>query len=180
MIQKLYQKAIKFAGEKHSDQKVPGTNSNYLLHISNVAMEVLIAYNFDKSFDLNLAVQVAILHDVIEDTSADFLEVKTEFGEHIANGVQALTKDERLVSKKEKMLDSLNRVNQLQKEVGIVKLADRITNLQVPPRHWSREKIIKYCEEAKLISMHLKNKNDYLSDRLKEEIVNYEMLYIKC
>ena len=45
MNQELYQKAMKFAGEKHKDQKVPGTNSNYLLHISNVAMEILVAYS---------------------------------------------------------------------------------------------------------------------------------------
>ncbi len=51
MTQELYQEAMKFAGEKHSAQKVPGTNANYLLHISNVAMEVLMAYNFEKNFE---------------------------------------------------------------------------------------------------------------------------------
>ncbi|WBX77874.1 hypothetical protein PG911_06365 [Tenacibaculum ovolyticum] len=62
MTQELYQKAMKYAGEKHSEQKVPGTNSNYLLHISNVAMEVLMAYHYDNSFDINFAIQTAILH----------------------------------------------------------------------------------------------------------------------
>ena len=51
MIQELYQRAMKFAGEKHSEQKVTGTNSNYLLHISNVAMEVIVAYYEDDDFD---------------------------------------------------------------------------------------------------------------------------------
>ena len=40
MIQSIYQKAMKFAGEKHASQKVPGSNANYLLHLSNVAMEI--------------------------------------------------------------------------------------------------------------------------------------------
>jgi (p)ppGpp synthase/HD superfamily hydrolase len=76
MIQELYQNAMKFAGDKHKDQVVPGTASNYLLHISNVAMEVLMAYSFEKNFDCEFAIQVAILHDTIEDTDADFEEIK--------------------------------------------------------------------------------------------------------
>ena len=67
MTQELYQEAMSFAGEKHSEQLVPGTTSNYLLHISNVAMEVLIAYNYAKDFDIDFAIQIAILHDTLED-----------------------------------------------------------------------------------------------------------------
>ena len=174
MIQDLYQEAMKFAGEKHSEQIVPGTNSNYLLHISNVAMEVLIAYNVDNSFDIDFAIQTAILHDTIEDTSADFEEIKNEFGESLAKAVQALTKDERLESKQERMKDSLNRINRLQKEVGLVKIADRITNLQTPPSHWNIDRIKKYCEEAKLISSTLRDKNTYLNKRIDSKIAEYE------
>lgn len=174
MTQELYQEAMKYAGEKHSQQKVPGTNSNYLLHISNVAMEVLIAYNFDSEFDVDFAIQTAILHDTIEDTDATFEEIKNKFGAPIAKAVQALSKDDTLASKEERMLDSLHRINELQKEVGLVKIADRITNLQAPPRHWSTEKIKKYWEEAKLISKTLHSKNNYLNQRLESKILEYE------
>ena len=174
MTQELYQEAMKFAGEKHKEQKVPGTNSNYLLHISNVAMEVLMAYHFESNFDINFAIQTAILHDTIEDTSADFVEIKNKFGEQIAIAVEALTKDERLPSKQERMMDSLTRINKLQKEVGLVKIADRITNLQTPPGHWSHDKIAKYCAEAKLISNFLSGKNEYLNKRLDLKIAEYE------
>ena len=165
---------MKFAGEKHSEQKVPGTNANYLLHISNVAMEVLISYSNDSNFDIGFALQVAVLHDTIEDTSADFEEIKTEFGAPIAMAVQALTKDETLSSKHERMADSLSRINKLQNEVGLVKIADRITNLQTPPKHWSQDKIAHYCQEAKLISEQLKDKNDYLNKRLIAKIAEYQ------
>lgn len=174
MTQDLYQKALKFAGEKHSDQKVPGTKANYLLHLSNVTMEVLFAHKHEANFDIDFAIQVAILHDTIEDTKTDFSEIKNTFGESIAMAVQALTKDESLPSKDDRMADSLNRINQLQKEVGLVKIADRITNLQTPPPHWNTEKIKRYCEEAKLISTTLKDKNDYLHERLEAKIVAYE------
>ena len=144
MTQDLYQKAMKFAGEKHSEQKVPGTNSNYLLHISNVTMEVLFAYNEDKNFNINYAIQIAILHDTLEDTDTSYSEIKDEFGEPVAKAVKALTKDHSLTSKKERLLNSLKRIKILDNEAGIVKLADRITNLQKPPGHWNKIKNFQY------------------------------------
>lgn len=179
MTQDLYQKAMKFAGEKHGKQLVPGTNANYLLHLSNVAIEVLCAYSAENSFDINFAVQVAILHDTIEDTDTEFEEIEEIFGNDIASAVQALTKDDQLSTKTERMLDSLNRINALPKEVGLVKIADRITNLQTPPPHWSKSKVINYCEEAQLILDSLKNKNTYLEKRLKSKIAEYKQQIAK-
>lgn len=173
MTQELYQKALKFAGEKHSSQQVPGTAANYLLHISNVAMEVMVAHANAATFDLNWALQVAILHDTLEDTDTTFDELASNFDESIAIAVQALTKDSAIESKEQKMIDSLARINRLQKEVGIVKLADRITNLQKPPNHWTPDKIRKYHEEARLIAQTLSNKNEYLHRRLLSKMDDY-------
>ena len=39
-IQTLYQDAIKFAAEKHGTQKVKGSKNSYVVHLSNVAMEL--------------------------------------------------------------------------------------------------------------------------------------------
>ena len=174
MTQELYQNAMKFAGEKHYNQTVPGTNANYLLHISNVAMEVLLAHSVDKSFDLDSAIQMAILHDILEDTATSFEELRSTFGEDIAIGVQALTKDKSLPSKQDMMLDSLSRINAQPKEVGLVKLADRITNLQAPPTHWNKEKATTYWEEARLIAQHLTGKNEFLHNRLIQKITEYQ------
>ena len=172
-FQDYYQKAMKFAGEKHANQKVPGTKANYLLHIANVSMEVIIAHKHHPDFDLNTAIQIAILHDTIEDTATTYDEINSHFGKVVANGVQALTKNESLNTKEERMMDSLQRINLLSKEVGLVKLADRITNLQHPPSHWSTEKIKKYSEEAQLIALTLISKNDYLNTRLTAKIESY-------
>lgn len=173
MIQELYQKAMKFAGEKHSHQTVPGTESNYLLHISNVAMEILISNMILNDFDLNYTIQVGILHDTLEDTETTFEEISNLFGLEIARGVLALTKDKSIGIKRERMSDSLKRINAERKEIGIIKLADRITNLQEPPKNWSLEKVKNYYEESKLISVELKGKNQYLNDRLQSRIDNY-------
>jgi guanosine-3',5'-bis(diphosphate) 3'-pyrophosphohydrolase len=85
-----------------------------------------------------------------------------------------LTKNETL-PKEERMSDSLRRIKQQSKEIWAVKMADRITNLQPPPAHWTREKISRYREEAQIIYTELKDGNAYLAERLKVEISKYGM-----
>lgn len=173
-IQELYQNAIKFAAIKHAqkNQVVPGTKLPYLLHLSNVAMEILIADRETKSWDVDLAVQLALLHDTLEDTDTELDELETIFGARVAEGVAALTKNASL-PKEDQMMDSLTRIKKLDKEVWSVKLADRITNLQPPPHFWKPEKIIRYRNEAILILSELKGANDYLEKRLAEKIGEY-------
>jgi (p)ppGpp synthase/HD superfamily hydrolase len=174
-IQKLYQDAIKFASAKHAEkgQKVPGTNLPYDVHISNVAMEILIAGSNTPNFKTAFAVQVALLHDTIEDTATDFQELEKKFGIEIAKAVSALSKNNEL-SKDLQMLDSLNRIKQMPSEVWAVKLADRITNLQPPPSHWDNAKKIKYHKEAQSILVALGSGNAYLSSRLSAKIMEYQ------
>ncbi len=173
--QTLYQKAIKFATSKHleKEQKVPGTDLPYVVHLSNVAMEILIASSHTDNFNLGFAVQVALLHDTIEDTSATFDELKNIFGVEIANAVSALTKNESL-PKENQMQDCLQRIKKLQKEVWAVKLADRITNLQPAPSHWDKEKKINYKNEARTILNELQYGNNFLAIRLNTSIELYE------
>lgn len=174
MTQDLYQNAIKFAGEKHADQKVNGMQANYLLHLSNVAMEVIFAHKANANFHLDFAVQMALLHDTLEDTNTTIEELVEKFGERIAKGVKALSKDESIDDKNEIMLDSLRRINKLEKEVGIVKLADRITNLQKPPQSWSADKITFYYQQSIMINEKLANKNAYLNQRLEQKIKKFK------
>ena len=112
--QKLYQEAIKFATFKHleKEQKVPGTNLPYVVHLSNVAMEVIIASFNSDNFDLDFAIQVAMLHDTLEDTNTTFGELENKFGIDVAKGVTALTKKNDL-PKEQQMFDSLTRMKEI-------------------------------------------------------------------
>ncbi|MEL4457307.1 HD domain-containing protein [Lutimonas vermicola] len=172
-LQSLYQKAIAFAGEKHRDQKVPGTQSSYLLHLSNVAMETMIAARHTDHFDLGFAVQVALLHDVLEDTNTTFDELQAAFGKKIADAVLALSKNEALEPEAQ-IPDSLERIKLQPKEVWAVKLADRTSNMQPPPAHWDNNKRIGYLLMACVILSMLKGGNHYLEKRLEEKILAYE------
>lgn len=173
MIQDHYQKAIRFAAEKHGakNQIVPGTDLPYLMHLSTVAMEILLAPS--HSFNMEFAIQVALLHDTIEDTDTSFEELERIFSREVAEAVAALTKTEGLPSD-QKMRDSLERIKMLSHEVWAVKLADRITNLQPPPAHWDREKRLKYKKESEVILSALAGGHAYLERRRAEKIEAYD------
>lgn len=168
----LYQKALRFAALAHGGQTLPGSKIPYVVHISNVTMEILLAGSVGPPFDLDLAMQCALLHDTLEDTPTGLEELRENFGEMVAQGVQALTKDEHL-PKEERMLDSLRRIRLLPKEIWMVKMADRITNLQTPPATWSKPKCGRYREEAATILECLGAGHPHLTSRLTRKIADY-------
>lgn len=177
--QENYIEILNFAAIAHGEQKTP-KDLPYIAHITCVAMEVINACE-KSSLDeekANLAISCALLHDVIEDANITYDELYMKFGEKVANGVEALTKDKTLASKQEQMKDSIERLLTQPYEVQMVKLADRIINLGIPPKHWDNDKIKKYQKEAGFILSCLGNSNIYLSKRLEEKIENYNN-YIK-
>ncbi len=170
--QDLYQKAIAFAGHAHRNQVVPSKEYNYVVHIANVAAEVARAMFEENLGDCDLAIQCALLHDVLEDTDTIQDQLEAEFGKKVMEGVLALTKNSEL-DKKDRMADSLFRIKKQGREIACVKMADRITNLQNPPTHWTREKIATYLAEAEMIHAELGYASKYLSNRLKQKIEEY-------
>ena len=170
--QDLYQKAIRFAGEVHGIQKIPGTELPYVIHLSNVCMEVMAAVAAAGTENPDLAVQCALLHDTIEDAGVSFSDIEKNFGREVADGVLALTKNSSL-GKELRMADSIKRIRLQPREIWMVKLADRITNLQPPPPGWTEEKIKSYRKEAEFILEQLGEASALLAERLEEKIKNY-------
>ncbi len=169
-----YLAAWRYAAEMHGEQKVPGTQLPYVVHVAAVTMEVMTALAQSNSVDnADLAVQCALLHDVIEDTPASYADVSARFGVAVADGVLALTKDKTLPTKSAQMADSLARIRQQPREVWTVKLADRITNLQTPPSHWDAAKIVAYRVEAQTILAVLGEADGRLAARLEKKIGRY-------
>lgn len=170
--QDLYARALDFAEELHHSQKVTGTNRPYVTHLAKVSMEVMAALFHHPEANSDLAVICAVLHDTIEDTEATFETIQEVFGAGIAAGVKALTKDYR-VPKEAQMDDSLDRILQQPPEIAMVKLADRITNLAPPPAHWTREKVLAYQAEARIILERLGHTSAFLAARLQHRIERY-------
>ena len=179
--QKHYKVALDIAAKAHGAQKTPH-GYPYVVHVTSVAMEVMAAIGVDKTpyDEANLAIQCALLHDVLEDTAMSEEQLRQSDGldPGVVEGVKALTKDTGLPSKAAQMQDSLKRLQQQPEAVQMVKLADRITNLGLPPKHWNREKKMAYQEEAKSILKALDGASDYLARNLQQHIDRYEA-YIK-
>ena len=168
----IYQRTLAFAGAAHRDQLVPGTEITYVVHLANVAMEIMLAGARGPAFDFDLAVQCALLHDTLEDTPIQAEQLEAEFGPTVTAGVKALTKNASL-PKDQQMSDSLARIRQQPPEVWMVKLADRITNLQPPPHDWKREKCAAYRQEARRILAELGSAHPHLEGRLSLKIEQY-------
>jgi (p)ppGpp synthase/HD superfamily hydrolase len=160
-----YLLALRFAVERHQGQVMPGSGFPYVTHLAMVAGEVCCAVARESVSDPDLTVQCALLHDTLEDTQTSFAEVEQAFGSAVAAGVLALTKNGDL-PKAERMGDSLRRIREQPREVWMVKLADRITNLQPPPASWTAEKRRAYLEEAREIHSALAAASNVLGDRL--------------
>ena len=173
---KSFIEAFNFASHFHLGQTYGGSHKgeeiDYLHHVVSVAMEVIWILSSDSSLDADLAIQCALLHDVVEDTTATIELVCEHFGESVAAGVMALSKDKQLL-KSDQIADSLERIRLQPKEIWIVKMADRITNLSSPPYYWKNKKICSYQQDAKLIYEVLHEANAILAQRLKEKIDGY-------
>jgi (p)ppGpp synthase/HD superfamily hydrolase len=169
--QDVYSRALHFAARAHGEQKT-AHGMLYVVHVASVAMEVIAAVGDDPECDANLAVTVALLHDVL-DAATTIEQIENAFGASVAAGVSALAKSELLESG-DAMNESLARLLLQGREVAMVKLAHRITNLaQPPPREWSETKIAAYREEARLIHDTLHAASPVLATRLARKIERY-------
>ena len=179
-----YERAFWVAARAHhaAGQRYPSTQLPYLCHVALVAQEVMAALAAERHADADLALQCACLHDCLEDTRVTYAQLLSSFGPAVADGVQALSKDEAAAAgapdqaqgKARMMDDSLGRIRQQPRAVWLVKLADRITNLQQPPHFRSRQKRERYQEEARRILAALGESGPFLAARLDERIRAYE------
>lgn len=167
-----YVRALSYAALAHRDQKVPGQPYSYVVHLTNVAVEILAVLPEEPLADAELAVQCALLHDVLEDTATGAEALEAAFGAAVRRGVEALTKNKSL-PKAEQMPDSLRRIQDQPFEIGMVKMADRIANLAPPPPHWEAKKIVTYREEAAAILNALGPCSSPLAKRLEGKIEEY-------
>src|SRR5688500_14845365 len=125
-----YVDAMRFAAAAHNAQKELGSDLPYLVHVVSAAAEVIAALPMLPGIDADLAVTCALLHDTVEDTNVTLDEIRARYGHAVAAGVAALTKDtQKLSHAADRMVDSLRRIEEQPREIAIVKLADRITNM---------------------------------------------------
>jgi guanosine-3',5'-bis(diphosphate) 3'-pyrophosphohydrolase len=117
-------RAVSFAARGHHGQMRKDAITPYVAHPFRVALTVRQVFAVDDP----MALCVALLHDVIEDTTTDYDEVQAEFGDDIAQAVARLTKDKRL-PEEERERRFYEQIDEGGWIVRLVKLADAYDNL---------------------------------------------------
>ncbi len=125
--EKLY-KAYTYAQTAHAGQK-RASGEPYFIHPCAVA-NILMDLGLDEA-----TIAAALLHDVIEDTSATAEDIKKEFGSEVLALVDGVTKLEKIVFKSQEDADAENFRKifvAMAKDVRviIIKLADRLHNMR--------------------------------------------------
>ena len=121
-------RAYDFAREAHRNQK-RASGEPYFIHPCAVA-EILVDLGLDAE-----TIAAALLHDVIEDTSATEGTVRENFGEEVLSLVEGVTKLDKIVfkSQEEEEAENFRKIFiAMAKDIRviIIKLADRLHNMR--------------------------------------------------
>ncbi|RDH43456.1 HD domain-containing protein [Zooshikella ganghwensis] len=155
----MIDKAKQFALERHGNQTYG--DKPYAYHLDRV-VELLVPYG-------EVAQTIGYLHDVVEDTSVTLDELAREFNQFIADAV-AILSDQPGINRKEKKQKTYalmeNVTGDLQVAL-IVKVADRLANLQACIEYGRYDKLKMYMEEHE----HFR-KATYVQDKTFRECRN--------
>ena len=169
------EEAQEFAIEAHKNQ-FRKTGAPYVNHPIRVSK--LIKNYYRRKEYLNFLKVCALLHDVLEDTSVQLIELSTLFGPKVANIVLELTNDaklKRIIGKEEYL-------------ALLVKLCDRLDNvndLRETSEEFTRKtisqtiNIINYTIDNRLLNeAHIEAMNDILSILLLSNIDDNQRIRI--
>ena len=138
-------RAYQYSHLAHSGQK-RRSGEDYIMHPVSVAC---IAANLHLDAP---SIQAALLHDVVEDTTVSFADIKKEFGPQVAKLVEGLSKldriqfDDATEAQAENFRKMLLAMSQ-DVRVILVKLADRLHNMETL-EHLKPEKQLRIAQET--------------------------------
>lgn len=134
-------KAKAIATEQHKKQFYD--NKPYMFHVEAVVN------NVKKVTNSNQAIILAYLHDVVEDTDFTYDDVKHNFDDNMAYLVNILTDEEghNRKERKRKTNEKLSKVSEKYKVALIVKISDRLANLEHSKLIGNKSKLNMYLKE---------------------------------
>ena len=167
-------RAYEFALKAHRDQK-RDSGEMYIEHPLHVA-EILANLEIDDD-----TICAALLHDVIEDTSATREDIFNEFGEEITNLIDGVTKLKSLnyTTKEEQQVENYRKMFlAMGKDIRVIliKLADRLHNMRTL-NYVTEEKQIRKAKETMDIYAPLANRLGIYSLKWELEDLAFRYLY---
>jgi GTP diphosphokinase / guanosine-3',5'-bis(diphosphate) 3'-diphosphatase len=124
----LLSRAFRFAADAHEGQQ-RRSGEAFIRHPWGAA-KILAELRQDEQ-----TIAAALLHDVVEDTNTEIDEVRTEFGDEIAQLVEGVTKLTRIHFQSREQAEAENYRKMIAAMVGderviLIKLADRLHNMR--------------------------------------------------
>ncbi len=123
-----YDAALALAARAHRDQLRKGTDLPYITHPAHVSI-ILIRHGFGE--DLVVA---GLLHDVVEDTDTSLALIAAEFGDAVAQLVEAVSEtksaDGAALPWEQRKAEKLAHLQAAGPDVAALKAADAIHNLR--------------------------------------------------
>lgn len=151
----IIRKSFNYSVSLHKGQKRKFSHDPYIIHPIRVAINL-----YGEKYQL---IAAALLHDIVEDTEVELSDLEVEFGHDIMMFVKGMTK-----TKKNTIFDALNSVLDKFPEVILLKLSDRIDNMEDKFNYLPETTRRRYYKENKLILKIAKN----LIDEKKIEDIN--------
>ena len=156
---KIIRKAYDFAVDHHGNQ-LRKSGEPYIIHPLNVAY-ILTTLELDDA-----TICAALLHDVVEDTSATDEDLIREFGEEITDMVEGVTKLSKIqyTTQEEEQVENYRKMFlAMGKDIRVIliKLADRLHNMRTL-KFLSRERQIANARETMNLYAPLANRLRYL------------------
>jgi len=165
-----------FANEGHKNQKRK-SGEPYITHPLQVAI-----YLSEINLDIETII-AALLHDLIEDTDITYEDIKSKFGNEIADIVDGVTKLDKIKynSTEEAKADAIRKmVIAMSKDIRvlILKLADRLHNIKTIEFHneWKKEKI---ASETLYVYAPLAHRLGLQSIKHELEDISFKILFNK-
>ena len=171
---KIIMKAYNYAFEHHGNQK-RRSGEPYIIHPLNVAY-ILADVGLDEA-----TICAALLHDVVEDTDVTDSDLRSNFGEEVADMVAGVTKlsnmmfssvEEQQVEDYRKMFLAMGK----DIRVIIIKLADRLHNMRTL-KFLKRDRQIANSKETMEIYAPLANRLGLYSMKWELEDLAFKYLY---
>ncbi|MDW2799774.1 HD domain-containing protein [Clostridium boliviensis] len=125
----MVEKAVSFATKCHEGTYRKGSQIPYIVHPLETAVIVSLMTDDEE------LICAALLHDVIEDAGVTENQLEEEFGYRVAHLVMEETED-KTKSWKERKRATLKHLEHASKEVKILVLADKLSNLRTTARDY--------------------------------------------
>jgi GTP diphosphokinase / guanosine-3',5'-bis(diphosphate) 3'-diphosphatase len=169
---------IRFVEERHFGQKRKSYDLDFTYHLYEIMLILSNAGVTDK--DILMA---GLGHDLIEDTDTTQDEIRKQFGDKVTNIILDCT-DDRTTKKKDRKLHQIKIASQLDINSRLVKLADKISNLQslliAPPKKWDSQRLYGYILWSRKVVLELqenlitdKNRQNPKIEMFNKLIKNY-------